>query len=322
MKSNARLRFSRTAIATTLTLLLCACSDSDSDKDSTDNGDNSLAAKQDVSVQFAAKFGDADLRCGETVAVNGTDYRVDDFRFFISDLKLLSDNGTEAAVELDQDGQWQYENVALVDLENATADACSGTDETNNVVSGSYTAPTAGNVSGMCFTLGVPYALNHEFTSRNDDAPAPLNATGMSWSWMLGHKFMRIDGVGSPGDINQSYHIHLGSTGCSNAAEGGENDSSAVPTAECVYPNTVEICLDSFNADTQQVAVDLQALLGDSDVSYNTEGTAAGCMSFNNDPECAEIMPNIGLSFSYEDGANEPLVYPAETQTVFRAESL
>ena len=70
----------------------------------------------------------------------------------------------------EQDGLWQYENVALLDFEDKTGGCRDvGTVETNAQVVG--TVPE-GDYTGLTFDLGVPFELNHIDAST---APSPLN---------------------------------------------------------------------------------------------------------------------------------------------------
>lgn len=304
-----------------VTSLISACNDNNNNgsADLTGNTGATVAA-----VRFAPKVDAEDFSCGSTYNIGGNDYRVDDFRLYVHDVTLTTDIGDEIPVTLTQDGQWQYENVAHLDFENATQDSCNGNDETNNTITGTYEAPTEGNINGICFNLGVPYEYNHELTSQNTTSPAPLNVTGMSWVWLGGHKFLKVDGVGDPGGTNTNFHVHVGSTGCYNddivthpfTHQQGSNINK-VPDFQCSHPNTPRVCLSNFNMDSQDVTIDLAALLADSDVTVNNGG-AAGCMSGNDDPECPTIMPKLGINFVADDGVNPVIPYPAiEPQPVF-----
>jgi uncharacterized repeat protein (TIGR04052 family) len=288
-------------------LLISACGGGSDSNVSND------VSKNNAAVRFAAKVGNDAFSCGSSYTIGANNYRVDDLRLYVYDLTLTTDVGGEIPVTLNQDGEWQYQNVAHLDFENATADACNGNDATNNTITGTYEGPTEGNIVGLCFNLGVPYEYNHSLTSQNADSPAPLNVTGMSWVWLAGHKFFKLDGVGDPGGLNTNFHVHVGSTGCSNAS----GDKNQVPDSECTYPNTPRICLDSFDMASQAVTIDIGALLADSDVTVNAGG-AAGCMSGNNDPECPAIMPKFGIDYTFNDGVNPPTDYPAiDPQPVF-----
>jgi uncharacterized repeat protein (TIGR04052 family) len=265
------------------------------------DNDANAPVERGATVQFEAQVNGQEFVCGKTyndvgVGQPGT-YQVNDWRFYVHDVALVKADGSHQLVDLDQDGTWQYENVALLDLRK---DCGSGTLPTNTVVKG---AVPNENYTGLCFKVGVPYALNH----LNDaTAPSPLNASGMLWNWRAGRKFIRVDGFGAPGGDNSvAFVIHLGSTECPGP------EPSAPPIAACGYPNIAEFCLDNFNVDQDRVVMDIGHALAASNVAFNTPNTASGCMSGNAHPECIPIMPRLNLDFTYVAGAGaSPEQYP------------
>lgn len=255
------------------------------------------ATPSSVTVQFAAQVADQPVDCGQTYSGVGegvqNTYRVDDFRFYIADVHLHG-AGRTVDVELEQDGVWQFENVALLDFENGCGDA--GTPATNTTITGT----PQGDISGLdefCFTLGVPFDKNHIDEAT---AASPLNASGMLWAWTSGRKFLRVDGIGDPGGQNVPYNVHLGSTGCVDSA------GDPAPDSQCGFPNRAEFCLADFDPSSDVVVADLAVALEHANIVVNTAGTQPGCMSANSDPECIAVIPHIGLDFTFDDGANPP----------------
>lgn len=265
-----------------------------------------------LTVEFKGMVNDQDFVCGGTYSpVGGTaqdSYKVNDFRVYLSGFKLFNQHTSfYDEFPLVDDGKWQTANVVLLDFENG---CLNGTPDTNTQVKLALT--TDKNVSdynGICFTLGLPFDENH-----GDPAvlPSPLNVSGMLWSWTTGRKFIRIDGVADPDNLNSSFVMHLGSTGCSDVNKQGKQ-----PDGPCSYPNTPEICLSNFDPANQMVKVDIAQILKESNLVYNTPDTAIGCMSGNNDPECQTILPLLGIDFTYEDGVNPPIVFPKKEQKFF-----
>jgi len=262
-----------------------------------------------TAVEFTAQVNGEAFVCGQTYSGVGISlpdtYKVIDMRFYVYDVELVKADGEREMLDLEQDGVWQYENVALIDLE----DGCNnGTPETNAWIIGEI--PNA-DYAGICFKLGLPYELNH-FSDAT--APSPINSSGMLWNWRFGRKFIRIDGIGDPDNIDQPFHIHLGSTECPGDAV------SAPPTGECGFPNIVDVCLDDFDVDQDQIVIDVGPVLAASSVTVNTPDTQPGCMSANSDPECIEVMPRLGLDFTFVAGAGAPPEqYPAsEPQQLFK----
>jgi uncharacterized repeat protein (TIGR04052 family) len=264
-------------------------------------GDDGPGDRQ-VSVQFAGQVNGQELVCGKTYSNVGLGqpgtYQVNDWRFYVHDVALVRADGSRQTVALNQDGAWQYQNVALLDLRKNCG---SGALPTNAVTAG--TVPND-NYSGICFKVGVPFSLNH---INDATAPSPLNNTGMLWNWQGGRKFIRVDGFGNPGSVDGAvaFVVHLGSTGCPGPG------ANSPPTAACTYPNVAEFCLDNFNADQDRVVMDMGKALAGSNVALNTANTASGCMSGNADPECIPILPRLNLDFTYVAGAGAtPEKYP------------
>ena len=145
---------------------------------------------QEVEINFAGWVGDDEFACGESydrVGTSETTITPTDFRLYISEVALIDQDGNTVPVELEQDGKWQYENVALLDFEDGTEACDNGTTETNTAIVG--TVPE-GDYESLQFTLGVPKKLNHEDAAI---APSPLNLTSMWWNWQGGYKFLRVD---------------------------------------------------------------------------------------------------------------------------------
>lgn len=280
---------SATALGIALALLAGCRSDDD-------EGSNQRQAV----VQFQGQVNGQDFKCGITYSNVGLGqpgaYQVTDWRFYVHDVALIKADGSRQPLDLNQDKVWQYQNVALLDLRR---DCGSGALPTNSAVVGTV---EDADYTGICFKVGVPYALNHV---NDATAPSPLNSSGMLWSWRSGRKFIRIDGMGDPANAKQAFHIHLGSTECPGS------NPNAPPTAACGYANVAEYCLDNFDADRDQLVMDIGHTLEGSNVAIDTPNSAPGCMSGNSDPECIPIMPRLNLDFTYVAGAGStPEQYP------------
>jgi uncharacterized repeat protein (TIGR04052 family) len=287
-------------------------------------------AQQDITVNFSLKAGDTEVACFEKVALGTTQHESEllDARAYISELRVVTESGQEIPVSLTQDGVWQYENVALIDFENATG-ACQGTPETNTQIVGQV--ETTETITGIAFTVGVPEELNHLDSAV---AASPLNVTDMWWTWLFGYKFMRVDlltnsmpmemaettseetaseetasseGTGHGAGADNAWVIHLGSTGCV-----GE-DFVFPPDEPCGNPNRIEVKLD-MDVTTNTVVLDLEQLLSTTDVSRSLKLEPPGCMSDPADPDCSELF-TAGFGLSLEDG--QPL---GESPAFFRVE--
>lgn len=273
-----------------------------------------------VAVRFAARVGAQPFRCGAGYdGIGRTASRItpSDFRFYVSSVALLDEDGRAVPLRLEQDGRWQYRDVALLDFEDGSGPCRNGNAGLHEAVTGHV---QAGRYRGLQFTLGVPADLNHGDPAV---APPPLNLSAMFWSWQAGYKFVKIDmatrgqargGTAPPADAAPvpaaaprrraaGFPIHLGSTDCVSPA------ATAAPSS-CARPNRVTVRLDAFDVATEQVEFDLAALLRDTDVDVNAPDSAPGCMAGPDDADCRFVMPAFGLPF---DGQ------PALPQRVFRA---
>jgi hypothetical protein len=66
-----------------------------------------------------------------------------------------------------------------------------------------------------------------------------------------------------------------------------------------------------FDPAKHTVVADIAALLRETNVEVNTPGTQPGCMSSPADPECARVLPALGLPFGNS---------PSRGQSFFRSE--
>ena len=180
-------------------------------------------AQQDVTLNFQALIGDQAAACGVTydgVGAESSQIEVQDLRFYVSNLRLLNAAGEEVPLALTRDGQWQYENVALLDFEDGSARCAeSGNAAMNTQVTG--TVPE-GEYTGLVYTVGVPFALNHADVAT---APAPLNVSSMWWNWQAGYKHMRIDLMSHSAATNMAAAEETGEHGDAetDAEETGEH---------------------------------------------------------------------------------------------------
>ena len=238
-----------------------------------------------IELPFVATVGDAMVMCGmeyETVGLGENAISITDFRLYVSNIHFLTVEGEAVPLELEQDGIWQYQNVALLDFENGTEGcSASGNPALNGTVRG--TLP-AGEYVGVQFDMGVPFELNHLNTAT---APAPLNSPPMWWNWAGGYKFMRVDTMV---DTDLAWLIHIGSTACESP------DSTTPPAERCGHPNITTITFPEFGEDDVIIA-DLGLLFSDIDLNENTL-SPPGCMSGFADPDCPAVFTGLGLDFA------------------------
>lgn len=142
-----------------------------------------------------------------------------DLMFYVHDIELLDENGHSHPLSLMSIAPWQNDRVALIDLAGGGA--------RNTTVMGSI-ASSAARYSGIRFTIGVPFELNH---GNPLTASAPLDRGDMVWAWQSGHKFLRVDLATEA----REWSFHLGSTGCSSAS------ALRPPQHPCARPNLIRV---------------------------------------------------------------------------------
>lgn len=209
-----------------------------------------------------------------------------DLRFYIYDIKLVKSDGSTVDFSLTSDGIWQSSRVAFLDFEDGTGTCSGGTSATNKSIKGTY---PAGSYTGVQFTLGVPFDLNHLNSTTQS---APLNSSAMFWSWQAGYKFMKFEFKINESTATTNY-FHLGSTGCPST-------NSTGPNAACTYPNratfTVSKSSGTINFNTESIAIDVKALLNGTNANATAGGSAINCMPGNGTTACNTILTNIGIT--------------------------
>jgi len=292
------------AHAITAAILLTACGS---------GGDDSPRA---IDLEFGAYAGNTAVKCGTPIAGLGSgavDAQLKDFRFYVSNVRLVAPDGSEAPLMLGANDDWNLtagsERVTLLDLEDGSGGCAGGTAATNATVRG--TVP-AGTYTALKMTIGVPFALNHtDYVA----ATKPLDIQAMAWSWQAGRKFAKLE-VSDPGGANgawtaKTFNVHLGSTGCTGNPANGQ-------TVSCVAPNRMEVTLANFDPSSQKIAVDLRALLAGTDITVNAAG-APGCMSGGSDPECLRVFEALAIDWKADGSGTGLPIAGGASQTVFRA---
>jgi len=261
-----------------------------------------------VEIQFEVRVGEQALHCGHRFGPLGSSSAaatLQDFRVYVSRLRLIAADGHEQDARLVPDNMWQSDRVALLDFEDATGD-CNGNVVTNTIVRAQ--AP-AGDYRGLAFDIGVPPDLNHQDPTIAD---APLNFSALTWPWRYGYRFTTIDlettpreGASTPTHAATGFSVHLGSVDC------GEGSPSTPPASPCATQNRPSFRLPNFNPSRHVVVLDLGALLADTDVTVNAPETPSGCMSSPNDADCVAIMEHLGLTFGGKPSAGQRFVRAA-----------
>lgn len=261
--------------------------------------DAPAATTMNVAIPFVAHVNGMPFACDQLYSNIGTSnatYKGQDFRFFVSNLKLTpAGGGAGVPVVLTVNENQDANGIALLDFENGTGLCQTGTVATYTTVVG--TVPT-GTYNGITFDLGIPFEHNH---INYATATGPRSAPGMFWSWQGGYKFAKIEGqIQTATDPKPVFNLHLGSTGCV------ANNSMEAPTM-CANPNRPTIALASFVVGQSKVVADVGPVLATTNVATNTAMTAPGCMSFPGDPECNNVLPRLGVPYGGTPAAPQQL---------------
>lgn len=252
-----------------------------------------------VSIDFAAAVAGEPFSCGSQYVGLGAQQstvRPGDLRVYIHNVRLFQkSDGAEVSVDLDQDGTWQYQDVALLDFEDGT-NGCIGDAGLNTSLRGRV---PEGDYEGVAFTVGIPLALNHGDLAK---APPPLNVSDLFWTWNQGHLFFSAvyDSKLDAGTFHK-FFVQVGSTGCQGDAESGG-------ITGCDQPNQPEYRFDAFVPGSNTLVVDYATVIAESMLD-----TELGCHSFPDTPDCAKPFEHLGIV--YPTGVNSP-----ETQNVLHME--
>ncbi len=246
-------------------------------------------AEQPVTIEFEARLGDQPIDC-ETV-VDGVS--MTDLRFFISDASLnyADQANVGRSVDFGDNGRWQQESVALIDLENGQGACENGTDGMNSVLIGSL---PAGEYQGLFFRVEVLFDQNHADPLA---AAPPLDDSTMHWHWRSGYKFFRA-GFETEDD---GFWMHVGSAGCEGTVQN---------ITGCTLPNRLLIGLPEFEpGDT--VVFDFAPLIAAIDVG---DATATSCASGPAEESCREAFAVYGLDFDTGWGGEPSQLFRVESR--------
>lgn len=243
------------------------------------------------------------LSCDTTLHQLGsaqTDASVADFAFYVHDVRLLTSDGLEVPVTL-QEGDWQEQGVALLDFQDRDSGCTGNPKATNKVVLGDYQHSTGTEYSALRFTVGLPEDLNHALPRPSTGI---LARTDLQWGWAAGYKYLRMDvypegGVSRPSDeewFSNKWNLHLGATSCNT--EQDEHGNFIPGTTVCENPYLIDVEIPGFVPGQSQVLIDYPSAVSEANLSEDISGSV-GCMSFDNAPfECAPVFKHLGLKYA------------------------
>jgi uncharacterized repeat protein (TIGR04052 family) len=209
------------------------------------------------------------------IACSGTEPALTDLRFYVTNPRLLDEEGREHDVRFATEFEWENDAVALIDLETGSAACAAGSPEIYDRIIG---VARAHQYRGLRFTVGVPFRLNH---ADLRSASPPLDRSDMHWQSIAGYRFLRA-GVAAAGG---AFEIHVGSAGC---------DGSVGYVTGCEFPSRIEVFLADFVPGESSVAVNLDTLLD----GLALGGARRRCISTPQDATCAAAYDALGIDVS------------------------
>lgn len=194
---------------------------------------------------------------------DGTRYFIDNFRYYLSKIRLIDEKGTEVSVPS------EYQLVV-----NGTKDYQLG-----KVPKGKYTS--------LRFGVGIDSANNttKDPTTYPKSSPLSLQSPSMFWTWQTGYIFMKLEGSLDP-STDQSEEIK----------EYSFKNSIIVHLGRDIYYREIEIPLDieiSDSPQTIELNLMVDKLLKGIDIKkYNFTHS-----STNSDPLAGGVANNLSAAF-------------------------
>lgn len=182
-------------ISLALTAILFSCK-----KEST-TPDFSSTDKGSIGIEFDNVAGDADLILNTATYTNATgeNYNITTFNYYISNIVLLNEDGSEYTVPKD-------DSYFLIKED----DEATHTVELENVPAGNYT--------GIRFTVGVDsLKCTAPVEQRTGVLDPAAGGADMYWSWNSGYIFLKMEGTSTASAMGD-FMYHIGGFGGYSAA--------------------------------------------------------------------------------------------------------
>ncbi len=272
-------------------------------------GSSGAGATQDVTIRFKAKIGEDDLECGKSYANQGTSNvsaSVQDFRFFVEEVRLVTKDGIEAKVQFDDRSPFQTKDVALIDFTDNQGTCTAGGAKINTTITGKV---VPGTYTKVVFATGVPETVNHQSLT---EAKPPLQDASAYWGWQSGYRFVMtgliVDAAdrpapeppdedgGVPKVSNGANFVHIGAGGCTATSTTG---------FMCTRANRTKIVLDDFDVGSSTIVADLHEVYEDVDLKDSIECHGPA-------PECEPVYTAFGLSLATGNALDSQKVFRLE----------
>lgn len=227
-------------------------------------------------IAFDNVVGSSDLKLSTGAYQNavGEPFTVTKFNYFVSNIRLRKEDGSEFVVPQDS-------SYFLIQEEKPA----SQTITLSHVPTGNYT--------GMTFVVGVDSARSLADISKRTGVLDPGLNDGMYWEWNSGYIFLKLEGTSTvaPAAQNNAFFCHIGGFG------GGYDGKKTI--------NNLRTITVSFNADKANVQTsDIPSVKVKADVLslFNgpTKLSIAQHPSVMFDSYSTNIADNYAKMFSYD----------------------
>ncbi|SHG36664.1 MbnP family protein [Pedobacter caeni] len=188
------------AIITLSTLLFTSCS---KDKDPV----NVVEAEGKTTLTFDAVFGNQDFALNKDFTVSGKTFNFNKFRYWISNVVLVSSNGTEFKVP---GSYYLLEETGVINLKGVNNDLPTTVYPATKREDVVLKDIPAGDYKTLKFAVGVDAKYNDNLSLLSGEL-SPLNGmTNVSWMWLTSYIFTSVTGKVSEGANAQTLKIETG----------------------------------------------------------------------------------------------------------------
>lgn len=268
-----------------------------------------------LTIPVAAQIANAPLACGVEYpgfGISNSTVQFSEFTLYVHGVQLKNEDGAWVPMRMMDDGMWQRDGIAMLDLLGHGSPACNaqGTADVHSSITGFM---PQGDYSAIRFTLGVPASHNHMNATT---AVAPFNRQRMWWSWASGFRYLKADMVVKTtmpdGTVRQKpkYYAHLGGHKCS------KDPATMVYSCQDPRLSVVELPLDPSK---QGIVLDPMALFAQDDLNVGRGCMGGSSLKDFSDPKgvvptsCNSQYLAIGLNTQGE------VASPVGSQSLFRA---
>ncbi|AUD01897.1 MbnP family protein [Spirosoma pollinicola] len=239
-----------------------------------DTPNPTITGRMRIAFDNVAGTSDLALNSGTYQNAVGESFTVTKFNYFVSNIHLRKDDGSDYVVPQDS-------CYFLIQEEKPA----SQTITLSNVPTGNYT--------GMTFVVGVDSTRSLADISKRTGVLDPGLNDGMYWEWNSGYIFLKLEGISNvaPAAQNNAFFYHIGGFG------GGYNGKKTINNLRTItVPFKTDVAKVQNNATPSiQLKTNVLSLF-----NGTTKLSIAQNSSVMFDPFSTNIADNYGQMFSYD----------------------